>query len=304
MSVIKRNGHAGGLGGRTELGAIAIPFVIAFITIASLFGMLTEGSLVLHARHKLFDGAEQAVLAGANLYQSQFNLDCATTSKQDQLLSLVKTSYCSDNFLDASNTTLDFSQISSNILTINSSKSVNVLFFKNALTLNCQLSVSVPQPANGLTGVAPLAMYRTDYVAGASYTIKQGGGDKYTAGNYGALALSGNGASDYESDFKNGYSGTISVGDVLNVKTGNMSGPTDDSVNYRIANGTDEVLIVLTDAFPKGSGTITVVGFAAFRVTSSSQGSVTGTFITYKVKAASTTTGNYGVYTHPKLLFN
>lgn len=285
-------------------GVIIVPFVISILTVVTLLGMLTEASLVLHARHKLANGAESAVLSAANLYNTG-------NYTQTQLNDLVKSTYSSNNFMVGANTSLDFGQISSGILALTTSKTVTTLFLKTSLSLTSTVAVSVPQPVSSTSGVAPLAMLVGDFGVGTSYTIKQGannpGDPGYSPGNFGALALSGGGSIDYENDFKYGYSGTIAVGDNLNVKTGNMSGGTQDAAAYHIAND-PVVLVVLTDVFPNGSGTINVKGFAAFKITSygtgSHSGEVTGTFIKYKIAATGSSSQTaYGLYTKPKLLY-
>ncbi len=286
-----------------ELGAVVIPFVIALLSVITILGMLTESALVIHARHKLFNGGETALLAAASLYP-----DYKTNSTtQAQLNTLVKNSYCTNNFLDASNTSLDFSQIASNTLILTSSKSVKVFFFQNySLTVQCKLAASVPRPADGVGGVAPLAVQVFPYVQGTSYVIKDGGGAG-SNGNYGALSLSGTGASDFENDLKYGYSGTISIGQSLTTKPGNMDGPTGDAVDYRLAHNGEVVIVVMTLDDPSGRDSITVYGFAAFQITGvDSHGAITGKFIDYRVSAAtaSATAPDSGVYTKAKLIYN
>lgn len=280
-------------------GVIAIPFLLSTFGILTLFGMLTESTLIIHSRNQLFDGAENAVLAAANLHKTG-------NYSQDSLLLAIRSSYCASNNLVAASTTLDFSQIASDIIIIDSTKSVPTLFFQNTVTVRCRLGSTIPQPASSLTGLAPIAMLESDFLLGNTYTVKQGGGGG-DIGNFGCLALSGNGATDYENDFKYGYSGTISIGGTCEVKTGNMKGSTVDAVEYRMANGTEDILVVLTDEFPTGSSSsINVVGFAAFHITGvNSQGEVTGTFITYKAASGtgSSGTSDHGVYIKPKLVF-
>lgn len=141
---------------------------------------------------------------------------------------------------------------------------------------------------------------------GEEYTIKDGGGDG-AYGNYGPLALGGTGSSVYESVFKNGYGGEVSLGDFLNTEPGNMKGPTEDAVTARIASGDDIILIVLTDDYPKGRDQIEVIGFAAFQLTGvDNKGAVTGTFVdNYKVSGkGSMTAPDYGVKTRPRLVFH
>ncbi len=290
---------------RSCQGVIVVPFVIAMLTIVTLLGMLTEASLVLHARHKLADGAETALLSAANLYNTG-------SYTQTQLNDLVKSTYSSNNFMVGANTSLNFGQITSGILALTTSKTVTTFFLRTSLSLTSTVAVTIPQPVSSTTGMAPLAMLVGDFAVGTSSTSKQGannpGDAGYSPGNFGALALGGSGASTYENNFTNGYSGTIAVGANLNVQTGNMAGGTRDAAAAHLAND-PVVLVVLTNSFPTGSsGTISVVGVAAFKITSygtgSHSGEVTGTFIKYKIAATGSSTQTaYGLYTKPKLLY-
>ncbi|SHH84905.1 TadE/TadG family type IV pilus assembly protein [Desulfosporosinus lacus] len=125
-----------------------------------------------------------------------------------------------------------------------------------------QISVSARAmllPPMGLYGAVPLSIQEQDFVFGQKYILKSGGGsgtsewyldddknnsvkrygEEYgTSGWYGALELSGTGANTYESDLANGYQGSLFVGQILNVKHGNMSGPTADGINTRINRDT------------------------------------------------------------------
>lgn len=114
-------------------------------------------------------------------------------------------------------------------------------------------------PPTGLYGAVPLSIEEQDFVYGQRYILKSGGGtgtsewyfddDKdnsvqmseessMTPGWYGALELTGPGASTYQHDLANGYQGVLYVGQILNVKHGNMSGPTADGINTRLNRDT------------------------------------------------------------------
>lgn len=136
-----------------------------------------------------------------------------------------------------------------------------------------------------------------------------------TNGNYGAIALSGPGASNYEMDFTNGYQSELTVGTILNTESGRMSGPTENAVNARIGacpNATylnfppDCARVVLVPIVePVGSSSnikqVQVVGFATLFIEGSStynnNAAVTGRFIR-KVQPGKTVPGqaNYGTY--------
>lgn len=89
-------------------------------------------------------------------------------------------------------------------------------------------------PPVELTGAVPLSVQEQPLVYGQEYTLKAGAGDG-TEGWYGALQLSAPGANAYETDLIHGYSGSLTVGQVLAVKHGNMSGPTQSGIEARFA---------------------------------------------------------------------
>lgn len=68
---------------------------------------------------------------------------------------------------------------------------------------------------------------------GGEYVFKYGGGAG-SNGNYNCLRLGGSGAQVYEENLTNGYNGQLYVGQWVPTEPGNMSGPTNDSVDSRI----------------------------------------------------------------------
>ena len=125
-----------------------------------------------------------------------------------------------------------------------------------------QISVSaraMMAPPTVLSGAVPLSIQKQDFDYTKEYVLKSGGGsgtsDWYlddsknnavekkgeapgTPGWYGALELSGTGADTYETDLANGYLGTLRVGQILDIKHGNMSGPTAEGINTRLNRDT------------------------------------------------------------------
>jgi len=68
---------------------------------------------------------------------------------------------------------------------------------------------------------------------GDLYTLKWGSGASLTAGEYGALDFGGpgGGGAEYKEHLKNGYPGTIKIGDVIPAKEGNMVGETRSAID-------------------------------------------------------------------------
>jgi len=144
-------------------------------------------------------------------------------------------------------------------------------------------------------GNNPVGVPADTYLRGQPYQIKSGTGGH---GNYGAVALGGNGANDFRNNLKFGYQGdTIAVGDVLQTKPGKMKGPTSDGFYYRYNRGFPGetwsnytegnprvVLVVMVDPSPydvHGRGDVTITKFALFFLESyqASSGGITAQYI-------------------------
>lgn len=121
------------------------------------------------------------------------------------------------------------------------------------------------------------------------------------AGNFGALDLdgaSGGGANDYRNRLINGYEGTLRIGDEASIiipESGNMVGPTNDGLEARLnacthspkctidhyVNECPRIVIVPVYEVHEMQNankvkTMKVVGFAAFLLYDSSEGSESG----------------------------
>jgi hypothetical protein len=170
------------------------------------------------------------------------------------------------------------------------------------------------QPLTSGKGAIPLGVQPTMNLSfGTLQTLKV---SESASGNFGAIALTGPGAKDYETDLKNGYTFNLAINTILNTQTGQLAGPTKRAVEARIAlcpnatylnypsNCERVALIPVFEAVQIDQNQIKqvrVVGFATFfleGVSSTSSGAeVTGRFIHM---AYSGETGqnqaNYGTY--------
>ena len=90
-------------------------------------------------------------------------------------------------------------------------------------------------PIRAAAGVVPIGVdYRTTLNYNQQIVLKQG---QVGAGNWGPLALGGSGGSNYKANLENGYSGVVTVNDMLNTETGNVVGPTSQGFSYRVSAG-------------------------------------------------------------------
>jgi len=93
-------------------------------------------------------------------------------------------------------------------------------------------------PIRAATGVVPIGVdYRTNLNFGNVLQLKQG---QVGAGNWAPLALGGTGASNYSTNVQYGYPGKVAVGDSLQTEPGNVVGPTNQAIQYRISMGQNQ----------------------------------------------------------------
>lgn len=174
-----------------------------------------------------------------------------------------------------------------------------------------------------MSGIAPLCCSKKvmeNIYEGKEVTLKQttkiedNNDDFYNmTGWYGALRIDGNGANDYRDALAGGSKSKISEGQVIDVKNGNMAGPTDDGYNMRI-NGHEgctfenheenckRILIIpLVEQHSKKE--VKVIGFASFFLDNcENKGTITAKYIKTIVSGSASAgpSADYGVYV-PKL---
>lgn len=175
-------------------------------------------------------------------------------------------------------------------------------------------------PISSTGGVVPFGVIEDDFTFGEVITLKEGAGDQAYNGWFGALSLGGSGAHIYRDNIKYGYPEEISIGDIINIEAGNMSGPTKAGVEYRIdqcphtprcsvgsfVEGCPRIFIVpiVNVETVNESGhpfTVKVKGFGAFLVEeyigNGTENLVRGVFIQYVIPGRpSSDAGDFGLY--------
>jgi Flp pilus assembly protein TadG len=166
--------------------------------------------------------------------------------------------------------------------------------------------------AGSATGAMPIGLNsNTPYSKGQAIAMHSG---RVAPGDWDGLALGCSGASCYQNNLTNGYSGTITVGDMLTSEPGATVGPTDKGINARIQNGlafdstasatnfqTGDPRAVIVPVVSwngcTGNCTVPVVTFAAVWINSVSGKTINATFIAYVSagSTSSTTAVNDGV---------
>lgn len=143
-------------------------------------------------------------------------------------------------------------------------------------------------PVGGVRGVVPLCISATGLSEAIASGVIEGltikcstdsdliGIDPHTAsGWFGAVRIDGSGASEYCELLANGYNGILTVGQVLDMENGNMSGPTMDGFTTRVSRCKDGctadsylrdcprlVYVPVIDVLPGKQ--LKIVSFAAF----------------------------------------
>lgn len=283
--------------------------VLVAIMLSVFLGILAlvvdVGNLYLE-KAKIQKVADAAVLAGAQ--------ELPRNQNQAQSIATQTVELNEENPRDFS----VFIQNNATTIEVFANKKVE-LFFASALgfenpVIRASASADLMPITSGV-GAVPLGVeYSTSLVFGSVVKLKVADA---TYGNFGALALTGPGAKNYETDLENGYGFEIEVGDVLNTETGAMAGKTYTAVTKRIQSCPNQTYLsysddckrlILVPVFKpividnaKQVKQVEVVGFATFFIenvtTTSSNSEVIGRFIqtTYPGSISSTQT-NYGTF--------
>ncbi|MEH7094846.1 TadE/TadG family type IV pilus assembly protein [Neobacillus vireti] len=268
---------------RSEQGNIMVVFAFSMVFFLGLVGLVVDMGLVYKEKSDLKKAATTAVLSGA---QELTNGDAA---RVQAVVNKVLASYQAQSSLNSLQT--DLNQQVKVIL----KKQVPLRFAKifglNSMTVQAQSTAKV-FPISGLYGATPLGIPEsTPITYGQTVALKVGAGDANT-GSFGILALEGKGASTYEETLKVGAKLQVSVGDIIGVQTGNISGATQNAVNYRISQCPNpsgdwtirECARIITVIVYKtySSSQIKVTGFAYFYIQqqmSNTDTTIMGTFI-------------------------
>lgn len=295
---------------REQGSAIALVAIGMVVMIGAAALALDAGQLYIN-RTRLVNALDSAVLAGVQHLPDDPDLAEQTAAYYAQLNGLSADEY---HFtVDEDNRSLSGQanrQVGLNFAGI---------FKMNSGQVSARAAAKV-SPVSSAMGVTPFGVLEGDFKFGEIVTLKEAAGSNTYSGWFGALCLGGNGAKNYEDNIKEGYDGQISVGDILPIESGNMSGPTEEGIEYLIdqcphyprctiesfAEGCSRILIVpIVNIQTINNGghpeSVKVVGFAAFLVTRytghGNENTVEGSFIRYVIPGETGGTPNdYGLY--------
>ena len=211
-------------------GQAALLFVIALPALLGGVALCTDVAVLYFNWAQLQKAADSAALAGANFLPDD-TTDAVNTA----------TSYATSNGIQ--NSEITGTTISSDSLSLTVSLSRTVpYYFARVLGLT---TGTVNASGTATLRNVPLARGLIPIGIGCppgncGYNNKQVYHLKYTQvgnGNWGALALGANGASNYRQSMMYGYIGPINAGDMVPTETGNIVVPTGQAISSRVSFG-------------------------------------------------------------------
>jgi hypothetical protein len=208
-------------------GNAAIMLCISITVLLGFAAYVVDIGVVYAEKTKLSNAIDSAALAAT-----------LELTKGDDKAKAVANDYLQKNGVDPKDTVSAISSDHKNI-EIRGTKNVNHLFAQvlgiksSSVKANTKANTkAIIAPIKAInSGIRPLAVEIYDFSYGDLVTLKEGAGDGYH-GNYGAVALGGQGASTFTANALYGYKGKITVGDYINTEPGNMSGATTTIAKY------------------------------------------------------------------------
>jgi hypothetical protein len=293
---------------RQQQGSIAVLTALAFTVVMGCAALAIDAGYLYLTRAQLATMADAAALAGVQ--ELPGNTDAAVTAADD---------YARSNGLNTDTVITNISD-SNTTLTVDTRRTVELFFARIFGPDSAEISVAATArviPLSGAEHVVPFGVVKQDFMYGATYNLKLGGGAGYN-GNFGALALGGTGANNYEDNIKYGYAGKLQILQwqplIIDTETGDMSGPTTSGVNYRLGLRSTETFATVTKDSPRivvvpvidslegnGQHEVEIVGFAAFYLEgaggSGNDNYVYGNFMQAVMPGdTSGNVGDYGLY--------
>jgi len=207
-----------------EKGSVVMITVLTMTILLGVVSLVVDVGLIYVSKFNLVNALDAAALAGAQ--ELPAHPDRAVTTAKE---------YAAANGVNEAGLQIEVIN-DRKALKVKGERQVNLLFAK-VLGINTGFAnheaIAQVGPIAVTDGVVPLGIQKQDLNFGVQYTLKVGGGAAET-GWFGALALGGPGASTYEENLTNGYSEPISIGDILDIQTGNISNPTVRAIDFRL----------------------------------------------------------------------
>ncbi len=264
---------------KDEEGQVIVILAVAFTVLLGFVGLAVDTGVLYLEHNRLVRAADAAALAGAQELP-------ANPARAEEMAK----EYVGRNGINPEQLSIDISGDEKTI-TVSVDKNVNLVFAKvfgyDSREVSTAVSARVA-PVKSLRGAVPFSIKEQVFNYGDPYVLKEGASGPGSDGArwcgwFGALDFTGGGggAREYEDMIVQGYSGEISIGDIIDIEPGNMAGPTADGVMERIEScnhnpsctwnnhAPDCPRVIYVPIVEEYSGTggnrrVQVVGFAAF----------------------------------------
>jgi Flp pilus assembly protein TadG len=201
---------------QNENGTTIILFVGIIVGIIAFSSLITDVGYVMVEKSRLKNTADAAALASVSMMSED------RTMARDSALEYIKRNE------DTGITNEILIPDSGYIATVKLKKNVFYFFARlmgyNKTEIEVQ-STAKMAPVVAVRRLRPLVIQQQTLRFGQEYTLKEGAGSAQS-GNYGAVSLSGTGATRYMDNLKYGNNDIIRIGDYIKTEPGNMSGPT------------------------------------------------------------------------------
>ncbi|MDD2433345.1 MAG: pilus assembly protein TadG-related protein [Clostridia bacterium] len=211
-------------------GAVAVLMALALTTLLGVTALVVDVGMVYLHNLKVSNAVDAAALAGIQ----------ALPANPDLAYQLAE-SFALKNGVAPEDVNIQITADQRGI-NVQARKTVDY-FFAQILGFS---SINVGQSAgakvenlSAVVGAVPLCIENQELIYNEAYLLKSGAGGKpdeaQHSGWFGALSLGGHGAKAYENNLKFGYQAELKVGDLWEIESGNMSGPTTRGIEYRLA---------------------------------------------------------------------
>lgn len=292
---------------KNQKGSVIVLVALGITVLIGITALVIDGGSLFLERSRMQKAIDAAVLAGAQ------ELPARPDSAKQTAMDIAE-----KNGIASSELAISFEN--GNTIIRASAERTKRLSFAGALGFSSSLVDAVAavklQPITSAMGAIPLGVDSSRHLSYGDPVVMKAG--EATVGNFGALVLSGPGANLYETDLQNGFTNTLSVGDVLDTQTGNIAGPTvkaiEDRFNECPYDGTAAYYdypagcprVVLVPVYKPITSSnqikqIQVVGFASFfieSVASTNEGAqIVGRFIQTSYSGdSSSANSDFGTY--------
>jgi hypothetical protein len=173
--------------------------------------------------------------------------------------------------------------------------------------VNCSSAIATPAPGSqptvtpgnicsaiGQCDVLPIGLdSTTTYVSAETLALRN---DTVGPGNWGSLALGGNGGANERTNIGDGYQGPLAIGQWVDTEPGKSVGPVNQGFSDRISQAASEfpsgtaanhspndpravILPMVVWGSPNGKSQVQITAFAAIWINSESGGTISATFI-------------------------